>query len=512
MGRTEKATKNIAWSIFGKLITLAVNFLVRTVFILVLDKTLLGVNGLYTEILGLLSFAELGFGTAMNFAMYKPMAEGNEEKIYALLKFYKKVYRIIAVTVLAIGLALLPFLGHLIKGAERISPQELKIYYVFFLVNSVSSYFLSYKTAYVNAAQKNYIATNYETICKVATTMLQVLVLWIFKDYLAFLIAQIVVSISSKVIFSIYLDRRFAIFTKKMEVRLSKEDKGHIFAEVKALVVHQLSSVAIYSTDNIIMSSIQKIGVVVVGLVSNYTLIINSITAFAQLIFVNMSSSFGNLAASDNKKHMRHVFNQIELVGFWIYGFVSICLYVLLPPFIQLWIGTDYLVDGPSFLLIILNCYLMGQTTVYYHVRIVKGDFFRDKWLALLQMLINLVVSIVAARIFGLAGIYIGTVASRIFFAVGRPLLTYRFIFGQSVWHYYKRTSIHLCCVLLTGAIAKLLCGFILSEVDVWRFAIAAVVCAAISGGILFVSVVKTKEFAELMSKIKGVIRNVRAK
>ena len=512
MGRTEKATKNILWSVIGKIVTTISTFLVRTIFILFLDKALLGVNGLYTEILGLLSFAELGFGSAMSFSLYKPVAEENKEKIYVLLKYFETVYRIIAGTVLVAGVALIPFLQNIINGAENITLWELRLYYVLFLANSVSSYFLAYKTAYVNAIQKSYIITNYDTLLKIITSVLQIAALLIFRSYLAYLLIQIAASIASKFLLSAYLNKRFSIFGYQTDSVISKQEKQTILTEVKSLIVHQFASVAIYSTDNIIMSATKQIGIVVVGLVSNYTLIIESVTNFARLIFYNISHSFGNLAATEEKKQVRNVFNQLELMGFLIYGFMVICFIVLIPPFITLWIGSEYLIDRASFTLIILNSYLAGQSTVYQTVRITQGEFFRDKWLSFLQSLINLVVSIAAASRYGLIGIYIGTVVSRIFFVVGRPFLTYRFIFEDSVWEYYKRLMLHLGIVLVVGAATKGICGLILKDLTLPRFLSAAVVCAASSCLLLCAAVCKTKEFAGMLERIKRIVENVRKK
>jgi len=199
-------------------------------------------------------------------------------------------------------------------------------------------------------------------------------------------------------------------------------------------------------------------------------------------------------------------------MGFLIYGFMVICFIVLIPPFITLWIGSEYLIDRASFTLIILNSYLAGQSTVYQTVRVTQGEFFRDKWLSFLQALINLVVSITAASRYGLIGIYIGTVASRIFFVVGRPFLTYRFIFDSSVWEYYKRLGLHLGIVLLVGTVTNGICGLILKDLTLLRFLIAAVVCAACSCLLLCAAVCKTKEFSEILKRIKRIAANIRKK
>ncbi|MBS7360827.1 MAG: hypothetical protein KIG24_00640, partial [Oscillospiraceae bacterium] len=72
MSRTGFAIKNTAAGVSSKVITLVLSFVSRTIFIRLLGNEYLGINGLYSEVLSMLSFAELGFGSAMTFALYKP--------------------------------------------------------------------------------------------------------------------------------------------------------------------------------------------------------------------------------------------------------------------------------------------------------------------------------------------------------------------------------------------------------------------------------------------------------
>jgi len=149
MGRIENAERNIFFGIIGNIVSFILGFISRTVFIHNLSVTYLGVNGLYTNILSVLSLAELGIGTAMNYSLYKPVAENNYETIKTLMQLYKKIYRIIAIIITVAGLILLPFLKFIIKDPGNISQNELFLYYLIFLFNTVSTYFVSYKYSLV---------------------------------------------------------------------------------------------------------------------------------------------------------------------------------------------------------------------------------------------------------------------------------------------------------------------------------------------------------------------------
>ena len=134
-GRMQNAARNSFWGIVSKVVSLILGFVSRTIFIQYLGAVYLGVNGVYTEVLKVLSFVELGFGTALIFTMYKPVAENDEEKTIKLLHFYRDVYRVIALLILCLGLLLLPFLQYILKGAENMTLRELRIYFLIFLAN-----------------------------------------------------------------------------------------------------------------------------------------------------------------------------------------------------------------------------------------------------------------------------------------------------------------------------------------------------------------------------------------
>ena len=209
MDRNAAATKNIISGLISKLVSFGLNFASRTVFIYVLGKQFLGVNGLYTEILTVLSFAELGFGTALTFAMYKPVAEGDENKTLKLIRFYKRIYQVIAILVALIGVSLTPFLQYLVRGADQITLNELRIYFLIFLSNTVISYFVMYRYSYINARQENYYTTIFDMIVTVVVVLAQIVGLLVFRNYLAYLLIHMGFLIVSKLVFSFLSTKRY---------------------------------------------------------------------------------------------------------------------------------------------------------------------------------------------------------------------------------------------------------------------------------------------------------------
>ena len=137
MGRIQKAGKNIIFGYISNLVILLVNFIQRTVFIYVLGRTLSGVNGVYTDVLSVLSLTELGIGTALNYSLYKPVAERDLEKIKSYMRFYKKAYLTIAGVIAVLGIAISPFLKFILKNPGNLTVRELTLYYYLFLFNII---------------------------------------------------------------------------------------------------------------------------------------------------------------------------------------------------------------------------------------------------------------------------------------------------------------------------------------------------------------------------------------
>lgn len=507
MSRTKNAILNTKYGILSKLLTLVLNFVSRTVFIYVLGSVYLGINGLYTEVLTALSFAELGFGSALIYAMYAPVASGDDEKTLRLLAFYRTVYRIVACVVLVLGLALTPFLPYIVKGADILTLRELRLYFLIFLLNTVSSYFVTYKYSYVNALQKNYLITKIDLVVHSLIIVIQIAVILLFRSFLAYLLTHTFLLLLSRFFIAAYLDRLYPILKQKPDRPLSPEEKRPIYRDVSGLLVHQFSSVAVHQTDNLIISSLTELGVVAVGFVSNYNLLMKAVLDFVTQIFGSVTSGFGNLAAASTRENFRKVFYTANFINFWIYGFCCIAFFVLIPPFITLWIGGDKLIDTLSFLLIIIACYLQGQSTIYNNARIAIGNFTRDKWWSLLQALVNLVVSIWGAKTFGLVGVYIGTVASRLVFILCRPYSTYSLLFGGSSREYYAVLLKYFCTVLLTGALCVLATARLLASVTIWRFLLAAVVVALLPNAVFLLLYYRTSEFRDLCSRVRKIIK-----
>lgn len=503
MSRTRNLIRNVFFGLVGKVFSILLSFISRTVFIFYIGKTYLGISGLYTEVLSVLSVAELGIGSALIYAMYAPVAQKDEEKTLQLLEFYRTAYRIVAGAITVIGLCLLPFLQYIVQGADIVTLFDLRLYYLLYLCNTVSSYFVTYKYSYVNALQKNYIVTNLDTVINMAIVCAQIIVILVTHNFLAYLLTQIGLQLLSRVAVAFYLNRRFPILKKRSQSKLPEEERKSIYQNIKKLAVGQFASAAIHSTDNIIISSLSGLGVVGVALVGNYTLFITSLQSFVIILFNSVASGFGNLAATSSAQAFRKVFEELNFLCFWLYGFCSTAFFVLIPPFITLWLGKEFLIDYVSFALIVLNFYLQGQSSAYAYPRAAKGNFGVDLWPSVVQPIVNLVVSIVCAKMFGLVGVYIGTVASRLVYSI-RPLLGYRILFDAPPSEYYKKFFLYLGVVAAVVGVTWLATYRLLQNVTIGSFIAAGMIVAILPNAIFGVFFWRSGEFKSLIGRMKS--------
>ncbi len=494
--------KNIFWGYISTFSTTILSFVARTAFIKTIGVDFLGINGLFTSVLGVLSLTELGIGTAMNYSLYKPVAENDTEKIKSLMKVFKSAYRIVALTVAILGLVIIPFLDILVKDAEGV--KHVKFYYLFFLFNTVSTYFVSYKYSLVNADQKNYVITNITAVFNIAMHAFQIAVLFIFESYVAYLIIQAIMQLIQKIYTANYIDKKYPYLKEKNVVRLEKQEKSKIISNVKALILHKIGDISVNQTDNIIISAF--VNVTTVGLVSNYALITNTVNTFVNVAFGGTIGSLGNLFASSDKKKQHEVFCVMDFVDFWIYSFSSVALFALLQPFISLMWG-DLTLHISVVALFVLNNYMVGQRVSVNNIKVAGGIFNQDKYLALIQSAVNLIVSVALAFRFGLIGVYIGTIVSGAIPSLVRPWIVYKNLFDESVFKYYK---IYFLRLLLTVA----MCGgayfgvnYIMTELSWIRFFICVVAVAIIPNLILFVIFFKTEEFKYLMSIVNRLFK-----
>lgn len=405
--RTRYSIINMLFNIGGQFLTMLLSFINRMVFIRCLSAEYLGVNGLFTDVLSILNFAELGIGTAMVFSMYEPAARDDEQKLARLMNLYKWMYRAVAVSVLLFGLVLLPFLPYLIKGGEGI--EHITLIYMIYVLGSASSYLLSYKNSIYQAYQKGYICAGWSMACECIKTVSQITVLLLTRNFILYLAVQQAIQFLPNIMVSRMVDKEFP-YLKECHELPEREERNGILKNIGAMSMHKLSTIIVRNTDSLLMSSF--IGLATVGLYSNYRLVINALNNLMGKFAVAFSGSIGNFAVMENSDRLYKIYKEMDFMFFVMSAYLTGGLMMLFNPFITLLFGGRYCFPMTTVMVIVAEFYItrMRQTNLLF--REAMGLFRNDRYKAVAESIINLVASLVLVRQYGVTGIIWGTIIS----------------------------------------------------------------------------------------------------
>lgn len=500
--RTENSIINSAMSIVTQVLTVVLNFAVKTVFIKMLSDEYLGVNGLFTNIITMLSLADLGIGIAIPYSLYKPLAKKDEHKINVLMNFYKKVYTIIGIAVLLIGLSLTPFLGLIIKDIPKNVP-HLSLIYILFVIHSASSYFFVYKKFLIDSDQKGYITSRIIFTFSTLLSIIQIILLVTTKNYILFLLSSIILVIIQNIYISSKANKLYPFIRNKTDEKLEKEDMEGIKKNVSSLFIYKVGTVIMNGTDNIIISKF--IGLIIVGFYSNYVLIINSITTVLNQIFNAITSSIGNLVVTTNKKRSKEVYDNLNFANFWLYALFGVCIIVLINPFINIWIGKKYVMGFSIVFLLVLNFYVLGMQSVTNSFRNAYGLFWIAKYRPIIMVIINIVISVVLVQLIGIEGVLIGTLISRLVTTAWLdPYIVHKYGFEISPKSYYIDYLKYLVIFIAISTILNYFVSMVAIN-NIFILILIAILVVISVNVILVLLFFKTSEFNYFYDKIKKI-------
>lgn len=355
--RTKNSIINLIVAIIGQFFGVIISFVSRVFFIKYLGSECLGIDGLFTNILTILSLAELGVGSAMTFSLYKPIAEENKEKIKSLMNLYKISYRVIGIIVIVLGICMLPFYRNLMDEVPNIN--NLNLIFMLFVLNTAISYFYAYKKSLIICNQKKFITTIIKYMAYFFMNVMQIIILAVTKNYILFLTCQIIFTLIENICNSIVADKIYPYLKEKNIEKLNIEEKKKIKNNVVAMLFHKIGSVVVNSTDNIIIS--KYIGLAAVGLYSNYYMITNALVIITNQIFDAIVASIGNLGTTKDTSKMNEVFYRVFFLNFLVFGMLSATMAVVINDFITIWVGEKYLFDVCTTYVIIISFYLRGM-------------------------------------------------------------------------------------------------------------------------------------------------------
>ena len=501
----ENRRKNYVKNVTGTIILQIVNpicvFIARTVFIKQLGAEYLGISGLFTDVLSILSLSELGLGSAVTFALYKPLAENDEEKIAQIMGFLKKSYMVIGWIILGIGMVLMPFLRYIVRWNSAVQINIHLIFALFVLNSAVSYWFFAYRQVLITAAQKLYRMQTVQISMSVVQMIVSIIILILTHNYVIYLSGTILIEILQSCIIAKIANGIFPYAFKKSRGRLSGEEKKSLWHNVYSVFIGNVSYQIFTSTDSIIISG--AIDTVAVGILSNYRTIIRLITTGATLFTGSMMPAIGDIVARDDNAECEKKFFRYNFIQMWVTSVFAICVLTGAKPFIQAWIGDGYLETEAVLLILLWNFWSDLSMQIVWQFRAAYGLYTYGKYLRFGGAILNIPLSILWARQFGVAGVLFATSvcnAPSLYY----PYYVFKYGFEDKASEYYNVFAGHLALSVIAGILSVALTHFTIENLWI-EFIVKLLITFAVTNVFFVLCYHKNDNFQYAWTEMKNV-------
>ncbi len=503
--RIEHAKRNITGGLVYQVVLMAFMFITRTVIVYALGSLYLGLNSLYASILQVLSLAELGFGSAVTFSMYEPMAKGDTETICALLKLYRRIYRIVGAVVSVMGLAVTPFLQYMIKGEV---PADINIYvlYLVSLANVACSYFLfGYREVLLVADQRSDLSSLIGTGITVLRSSLQILLLLWMKNYYLYCILIPVFTVIRNLAVFLATNRLYPQYVCRGA--LDRTVKKDIMKRVTGLLFYKISDVCRNSFDSIIISSF--LGLSVLAKYNNYFYLINASTYFLGSVTTAITAGIGNSIVSESVQKNYRDFEKFHFLYLWIIGWATVCFFCMYQPFMRLWMGEDFLFDDSIMAAFCVYFYTWRMGDLCFTYRQAAGLWWQDKIRPLTETAVNLILNVVLVRYFGVAGVLYATILCLVLINAGwGGHILYRYYFRTQSYTRYLKSLVQfglltfLACLICYGIFT-----WLVPQKLSFQWICRGVLCVAVPPCLFWLALHQRKEYLEAAEFVRTVVR-----
>lgn len=490
--RTQASIRNSIFATGTMLLKILIGFIVQKLFVLILNAEYLGANGLFSNVITVLSLAELGVGQAIVFNMYKPIANNDKEKIKSLMKLYQKTYNIIALVVLTIGCALIPFLDLFI--GETTLDLNFTLVYILFLLQCVVSYLFTYKRNILYAYQENYIISIVDLLYVFLSDVLQLVLLYIYRNYYLYLALKIICVFIQNLCVNWIANKKYPFLKEKNVKELDDDFKKDIFNRIKATFFHKVGAVVVNGTDNIIISKF--LGLATVGLYSNYYMIIYYVGELIRQMISALTPSVGSLLVEAEQEKVYKIYKKIEFFDFWLTAFSATAILVIVQNFIELWMGKGFVLPFFVVIVLVLNYYLKMMRQANDVFLNAAGICIETKYVPLIESTTNIVFSIILLKPFGLAGVFMGTIISSMaLWCYTYPKFVYRKILGGTYSEFVKENIKYFFLFVVIAVLTYTLASIIKIS-NLWMKVICnGIICLIVPNLILFAIYRKTEKF-----------------
>ena len=431
--RTEFATLNTSIALAIQPFSVIIGFINRTIFVSILGVTYLGLSSYLTSIVSILSLAELGIGEAMSYALYSPLVREEHGKINAFMILFKKLYRIIGISIFVFGGILSLFLPNLIKDYTINS----ELYWIFFLFifNSGSSYFFAYKRTLLYVDQRNYVMNLLNFGLNTLRVFLQIAVIIFTQNFIFYLLIETVLNIIGNVVMSYIVDRLYSYLFNEEIIPINQEEKEKFIRNIKGNTLGSIGEKIVFQTDSILIAKF--INLAAIGIYGNYTYVLGFVSMLVNTVMGSITSSIGNLIHSEDTTLEAKIsfLKKYQFIAFSLIYFSSIGYLLFVHPFITIWLGENLSFNQWTEIIIVINFFLTAYRQPNLVLISVHGLSYEQNKKVIVEILLNILLSLYFLMVLdlGVAGILLGT--------IGSTLLTCTWYEPYSVFKYGLKTS-----------------------------------------------------------------------
>ena len=502
MNRTQNATRNKVFGVILKLYQILLPFTMRTAMIYLMGVEYLGLNSLFTSILQVLNLAELGVGSAMVYSMYKPIAENDKATICALLKLYKKYYFFIGLIIACVGALLTPLIPKLISGDI---PGQLNIYilYLLNLAATVMTYWLfAYKNSLLQAYQRSDVASKITILTTTLQYAIQLVILWLFHNYYLYIIVMLFTQAMANVITAIAASRLYP----DMEPNGNLPDKTvkTINQRIKDLFTAKLGATIVNSADTIVISAF--LGLTVLAMYQNYYFIMSSVMGILTVVFSSCLAGVGNSMVTESADKNYNDFRILTFLINWIVTVCMCCFATVYQPFIELWVGKDYIFDEIVVALFCIYFYLVTMQQVNGMYKDAAGVWHQDRFRPLVAAIVNLIFNVIFVQFWGIYAILLSTIVSYVFVSIPWMISNvFKYVFHRSLRQFVKEVVVYFFVACIVTFLCWISCRAT-SGMLLWEQIIINLILSVILSNIVMFVIYKENKYynqmIELVDKI----------
>ncbi len=437
--RTHKSIINAEVGLIFYFITTIIAFFSRKIFLDNLGAEFIGLTGTLQNILGFLNLSELGIGLSISYFLFKPLASQDRTSICEILSLLGYLYKRIGLFILACG-TIVSILFPIFYNNTTM-PIGL-VYFAFysFLFSNAIGYFINYRQVLLDADQKLYLINVYFNSFSIIKSLLQIYLAYYYKNLYFWVLVEFLFSIIQCIVLNWKIKKEYPwLKTDKKQGKYLFKKYPDVLRKTKQILIHQIKDFLLTKSDEILVFTF--VSLKMVAYYGNYVMIISKSTSIIISFFAGTGTGIGNLVAESSKQHILNVFWQLSTFRFFATGIMIYCLSFLINPFIEWWLGPEYILSKTILFLLLINSFIMqtrSTNDMFNH----SYGLYGDTWAAWAELIINISVTIFTAFYWGIIGILLGKIVSLFLIIVlWKPYYLFNRGFNLPISTYWKKTT-----------------------------------------------------------------------